>query len=160
MFSGIGINLLDSYEIDSLEEFFISKNDFFDFVEVEILGLWGGVFLNDSVYLFVYVYDCGVYGGGWLSVLEIKRVFSFMCLMGCSCFIYRIEGGRIDIKLKGVWISDKWFIWGDIVLNLNGNLFFENESDVSNVCGDMLRFVILLVEILGLLIIENMWEMN
>lgn len=158
--SGIGTNSPESYETDSLEEFPTSKNDSLDLAEAEIPGLRGGAPLNDSAHLSVHAYDRGVYGGGRLSVLEIKRAPSSMCLTGCSCPIHRTEGGRIDTKLKGVRTSDKRLTWGDIALNLNGNLSLENESDVSNACGDMLRFATPSAEISGPLTTENMREMN
>ena len=158
--SGIGTNSPDSYEIDSLEEFPTSKNDSRDLSEAEIPGLRGGVPLNDSAHLSVHAYDRGVYGGGRLSVLEIKRAPSAMCLTGCNCPIHRTEGRRMDTRLKGARTSAERLTWGDIALNVNGNLSLEKESDVSKACGDMLRFETPSAEISGLLTTENMREMN
>ena len=158
--SGIGTNSPDSCEIDSLEEFPTSKNDSLDLAEAEIPGLRGGVPLNDSAQLSVHAYDRGVYGGGRLSVLEIKRAPSSMCLTGCSCPIHRTESGRMGTKLKGALTNAARLTWGDIALNVNGNLSLGKESDVSNACGDMLRFETPSAEISGLLTTENMREMN
>ena len=158
--SGIGTNSPDSYEIDSLEEFPTSKNDSLDLAEAEIPGLRGGAPLHDSANLSVHAYDRRVYGGGRLSVLEIKRAPSSMCLTGCSWPMHRTEGGRMDTRLRGARTSNGRLTWGDIALNVNGNLPLENESDVSNACGDLLRFATPSAEISGPLTAENMREMS
>lgn len=158
--SGIGTNSPDSYEIDSLEEFPASNNDSLDLAEAEFPGLRGGAPLNDGTRLSVHAYDRGVYGGGRLSVLEMERAPSSMCLRGCSCPMHRTEGGRMNTKLKGARTSDERLTWGDIALNVNGNLTLENESDVSKACGDMLRLATPSAEISGPLTAENMREMN
>lgn len=158
--SGIGTNSPDSYEIDSLEEFPASNNDSLDLAEAEFPGLRGGAPLNDGTRLSVHAYDRGVYGGGRLSVLEMERAPSSMCLRGCSCPMHRTEGGRMDTKRKGARTSDERLTWGDIALNVNGNLTLENESDVSKACGDMLRLATPSAEISGPLTAENMREMS
>ena len=158
--SGIGTNSPDSYDIDSLEEFPTSKNESYDVAEGESPGLRGGVPLNEDVDPPVPAYDRGVYGGGRLSVLEMEKAPSSMCLTGCRCPIHRAVGGGMDAKLRVPQTGDVRLTWGDFALNGNGNLSLENESDVTKACGDILRFATPSAETSGPLTAENMREMN
>ena len=158
--SGIGTNSPDSYDADSLEEFPTGKNDSLDLVGEEIPGLRGGTYSNEDVNRSTHAYDRGVYGGGRLSVLEIERAPSSMCLTGCNCLMHRTEGGRMGTELKDARTCDERLTWGDIALNVNGNLFVENESDVSKACGDVFRLATPSAEMSGPLTAENMREMN
>ena len=158
--SGIGTNSPDSYDADSLEEFPTGKNDSLDLVGEDIPGLRGGTHSNEDVNRSTHAYDRGVYGGGRLSVLEMERAPSSMCLTGCNCLIHRTEGGRMGTELKDARTCDERLTWGDIALNVNEHLFVENESDVSKACGDVFRLATPSAEISGPLTAENMREKN
>ena len=139
--SGIGTNSQETFEIDSLEEFPLSENGSKLLDETVILDSNDKVFPSDSTPKTILPnIDRGVYSGGRLSVLQLERAPSCLCVKGCNCTIHGTYTVKTEMLQGSKGMTDERLTWGDIALSINSTTAHESQSyrDLS-VCADTLK---------------------
>ena len=118
--SGIGTNSQETFEIDSLEDFPLSENGLKLLDETVILDSNDKVFPSDSTpNTIIPNIDRGVYSGGRLSVLQLERAPSCLCVKGCNCTIHGTCAVKTEALQGRKGMTDERLTWGDIALSIN-----------------------------------------
>ena len=139
--SGIGTNSQETFEIDSLEDFPLSENGSKLLDEIVILDSNDKVFPSDSTpKTIIPNIDRGVYSGGRLSVLQLERAPSCLCLKGCNCTTHGTYTVKSEALQGSKGMTDERLTWGDIALSINSTtaLGSQRYKDLS-VCADTLK---------------------
>lgn len=118
--SGIGTNSQETFEIDSLEDFPLSENGSKLLDETVILDSIDEEFPSDSTpKTIIPNIDRGVYSGGRLSVLQLERAPSCLCVKGCNCTIHGTCAVKSEALQGRKGMTDELLTWGDIALSIN-----------------------------------------
>ena len=118
--SGIGTNSQETFEIDSLEDFPLSENGLKLLDETVILDSNDKVFPSDSApKTIIPNIDRGVYSGGRLSVLQLERAPSCLCVKGCNCTTHGTYTVKSEALQGSKGMTDELLTWGDIALSIN-----------------------------------------
>ena len=118
--SGIGTNSQETFEIDSLEDFPLSENGLKLLDETVILDSNDKVFPSDSApKTIIPNIDRGVYSGGRLSVLQLERAPSCLCVKGCNCTTHGTCAVKSEALQGSKGMTDELLTWGDIALSIN-----------------------------------------
>ena len=118
--SGIGTNSQETFEIDSLEDFPLSENGLKLLDETVILDSNDKVFPSDSApKTIIPNIDRGVYSGGRLSVLQLERAPSCLCVKGCNCTTHWTCAVKSEALQGSKGMTDELLTWGDIALSIN-----------------------------------------
>ena len=118
--SGIGTNSQETFEIDSLEDFPLSENGSKLLDETVILDSIDEEFPSDSTpKTIIPNIDRGVYSGGRLSVLQLERAPSCLCVKGCNCTIHGTCAVKSEALQGSKGMTDELLTWGDIALSIN-----------------------------------------
>ena len=118
--SGIGTNSQETFEIDSLEDFPLSENGLKLLDETVILDSNDKVFPSDSApKTIIPNIDRGVYSGGRLSVLQLERAPSCLCVKGCNCTTHGTYTVKSEALQGSKGMTDELLTWGDIALGIN-----------------------------------------
>lgn len=118
--SGIGTNSQETFEIDSLEDFPLSENGLKLLDETVILDSNDKVFPSDSAAKTIIPnIDRGVYSGGRLSVLQLERAPSCLCVKGCNCTTHGTCAVKSEALQGSKGMTDELLTWGDIALSIN-----------------------------------------
>lgn len=118
--SGIGTNSQETFEIDSLEDFPLSENGLKLLDETVILDSIDEEFPSDSTpKTIIPNIDRGVYSGGRLSVLQLERAPSCLCVKGCNCTIHGTYTVKSEALQGRKGMTDELLTWGDIALSIN-----------------------------------------
>lgn len=118
--SGIGTNSQETFEIDSLEDFPLSENGSKLLDETVILDSIDEEFPSDSTpKTIIPNIDRGVYSGGRLSVLQLERAPSCLCVKGCNCTIHGTCAVKTEALQGSKGMTDELLTWGDIALSIN-----------------------------------------
>lgn len=139
--SGIGIYSQETFEIDSLEDFPLSENGLKLLDETVILDSNDKVFPSDSASKTIIPnIDRGVYSGGRLSVLQLERAPSCLCVKGCNCTIHGTCAVKTEALQGRKGMTDERLTWGDIALSINSTTApgSQRYRDLS-VCADTLK---------------------
>lgn len=139
--SGIGTNSQETFEIDSLEDFPLSENGLKLLDETVILDSIDEEFPCDSTpKTIIPNIDRGVYSGGRLSVLQLERAPSCLCVKGCNCTIHGTCAVKSEALQGSKGMTDELLTWGDIALSINSTTApgSQRYRDLS-VCADTLK---------------------
>ena len=139
--SGIGTNSQETFEIDSLEDFPLSENGLKLLDETVILDSIDEEFPCDSTpKTIIPNIDRGVYSGGRLSVLQLERAPSCLCVKGCNCTIHGTCAVKTEALQGSKGMTDERLTWGDIALSINSTTApgSQRYRDLS-VCADTLK---------------------
>lgn len=139
--SGIGTNSQETFEIDSLEDFPLSENGSKLLDETVILDSIDEEFPSDSTpKTIIPNIDRGVYSGGRLSVLQLERAPSCLCVKGCNCTIHGTCAVKTEALQGSKGMTDELLTWGDIALSINSTTApgSRRYRDLS-VCADTLK---------------------
>ena len=139
--SGIGTNSQETFEIDSLEDFPLSENGSKLLDETVILDSIDEEFPSDSTpKTIIPNIDRGVYSGGRLSVLQLERAPSCLCVKGCNCTIHGTCAVKSEALQGSKGMTDELLTWGDIALSINSTTApgSQRYRDLS-VCADTLK---------------------
>ena len=139
--SGIGTNSQETFEIDSLEDFPLSENGSKLLDETVILDSIDEEFPSDSTpKTIIPNIDRGVYSGGRLSVLQLERAPSCLCVKGCNCTIHGTCAVKSEALQGRKGMTDELLTWGDIALSINSTTApgSQRYRDLS-VCADTLK---------------------
>ena len=139
--SGIGTNSQETFEIDSLEDFPLSENGLKLLDETVLLDSNDKVFPSDSASKTIIPnIDRGVYSGGRLSVLQLERAPSCLCVKGCNCTIHGTCAVKTEALQGRKGMTDERLTWGDIALSINSTTApgSQRYRDLS-VCADTLK---------------------
>ena len=139
--SGIGTNSQETFEIDSLEDFPLSENGLKLLDETVILDSIDEEFPSDSTpKTIIPNIDRGVYSGGRLSVLQLERAPSCLCVKGCNCTIHGTCAVKSEALQGSKGMTDELLTWGDIALSINSTTApgSQRYRDLS-VCADTLK---------------------
>lgn len=118
--SGIGTNSQETFEIDSLEDFPLSENGSKLLDETVILDSIDEEFPSDSTpKTIIPNIDRGVYSGGRLSVLQLERAPSCLCVKGCNCTTHGTYTVKSEALQGSKGMTDELLTWGDIALSIN-----------------------------------------
>ena len=118
--SGIGTNSQETFEIDSLEDFPLSENGSKLLDETVILDSIDEEFPSDSTpKTIIPNIDRGVYSGGRLSVLQLERAPSCLCVKGCNCTTHGTCAVKSEALQGSKGMTDELLTWGDIALSIN-----------------------------------------
>ena len=118
--SGIGTNSQETFEIDSLEDFPLSENGSKLLDETVILDSIDEEFPSDSTpKTIIPNIDRGVYSGGRLSVLQLERAPSCLCVKGCKCTTHGTYTVKSEALQGSKGMTDELLTWGDIALSIN-----------------------------------------
>ena len=118
--SGIGTNSQETFEIDSLEDFPLSENGSKLLDETVILDSIDEEFPSDSTpKTIIPNIDRGVYSGGCLSVLQLERAPSCLCVKGCNCTTHGTYTVKSEALQGSKGMTDELLTWGDIALSIN-----------------------------------------
>ena len=118
--SGIGTNSQETFEIDSLEDFPLSENGSKLLDETVILDSIDEEFPSDSTpKTIIPNIDRGVYSGGRLSVLQLERAPSCLCVKGCNCTTHGTYTVKSEAFQGSKGMTDELLTWGDIALSIN-----------------------------------------
>ena len=139
--SGIGTNSQETFEIDSLEDFPLSENGLKLLDETVILDSIDEEFPSDSTpKTIIPNIDRGVYSGGRLSVLQLERAPSCLCVKGCNCTTHGTYTVKSEALQGSKGMTDELLTWGDIALSINSTTApgSQRYRDLS-VCADTLK---------------------
>lgn len=139
--SGIGTNSQETFEIDSLEDFPLSENGSKLLDETVILDSIDEEFPSDSTpKTIIPNIDRGVYSGGRLSVLQLERAPSCLCLKGCNCTTHATYTVKSEALQGSKGMTDELLAWGDIALSINSTTApgSRRYRDLS-ICADTLK---------------------
>ena len=118
--SGIVTNSQETFEIDSLEDFPLSENGSKLLDETVILDSIDEEFPSDSTpKTIIPNIDRGVYSGGRLSVLQLERAPSCLCVKGCNCTTHGTYTVKSEALQGSKGMTDELLTWGDIALSIN-----------------------------------------
>lgn len=118
--SGIGTNSQETFEIDSLEDFPLSENGSKLLDETVRLDSIDEEFPSDSTpKTIIPNIDRGVYSGGRLSVLQLERAPSCLCVKGCNCTTHGTYTVKSEALQGSKGMTDELLTWGDIALSIN-----------------------------------------
>lgn len=139
--SGIGTNSQETFEIDSLEDFPLSENGSKLLDETVILDSIDEEFPSDSTpKTIIPNIDRGVYSGGRLSVLQLERAPSCLCVKGCNCTTHGTYTVKSEALQGSKGMTDELLTWGDIALSINSTTApgSRRYRDLS-ICADTLK---------------------
>ena len=139
--SGIGTNSQETFEIDSLEDFPLSENGSKLLDETVILDSIDEEFPSDSPpKTIIPNIDRGVYSGGRLSVLQLERAPSCLCVKGCNCTTHGTYTVKSEALQGSKGMTDELLTWGDIALSINSTTApgSRRYRDLS-ICADTLK---------------------
>ena len=139
--SGIGTNSQETFEIDSLEDFPLSENGLKLLDETVILDSIDEEFPSDRTpKTIIPNIDRGVYSGGRLSVLQLERAPSCLCVKGCNCTTHGTYTVKTEALQGRKGMTDELLTWGDIALSINSTTApgSQRYRDLS-VCADTLK---------------------
>ena len=139
--SGIGTNSQETFEIDSLEDFPLSENGSKLLDETVMLDSNDKLFPSDSTpKTIISNIDRGVYSGGRLSVLQLERAPSCLCVKGCNCTTHGTYTDKTEALQGSKGMTDERLTWGDIALSRNSTTApgSQRYRDLS-VCADTLK---------------------
>lgn len=139
--SGIVTNSQETFEIDSLEDFPLSENGSKLLDETVILDSIDEEFPSDSTpKTIIPNIDRGVYSGGRLSVLQLERAPSCLCVKGCNCTTHGTYTVKSEALQGSKGMTDELLTWGDIALSINSTTApgSRRYRDLS-ICADTLK---------------------